>query len=300
MPTQATELRAASVAGTRELSGLGLGLLAVAAFSLTLPATRVAVESLSPALVGVGRSFVAALLAAPLLWMTRQRRPTAEQCRRLGYVILGAIFGFPLLTAWAMQHTSASHGAAIIGLLPLATAIIGAWRAGERPSARFWLAGVAGSAIVVGFALSAGAGSLSLADLAIFAAVLMAGVAYAEGARLAREMGGWQVICWALVLALPLLAPLTIWLAWQHGLPPPSRAWLGFGYVSLVSAFFGFFAWYRALAIGGVCRVSQLQLLQPFMTILFSSAWLGERIDTATIACAVAVAASVIMGRRAA
>ncbi len=277
---------------------MAFGLLGVLSFSLTLPATRLAVASLDPMMVGLGRGLAAACLAAPLLWLTRQRWPTRPQIRSLAVVALGVIVGFPVLSAWAMRHANASHGAVVLGLLPLATALAGALRTHERPSLAFWVSSAAGSLTVIVFALSTGGGSPCLADAALLGAVIAAALGYAEGGRLARELGGWQVISWAVVLASPFLLPPLAWLAWKHGLHATPTSWAGFAYLSFVSSFLGFFAWYHGLAVGGVARVSQLQLLQPFLTLAFAALFFGERFGAGGFACAGLVAASVHLNRR--
>ncbi len=282
-----------------DAAGLWYGLLGVLSFSLTFPATRVAVAYLDPSVVGLGRALVAALLAALLLGATRQRWPTRTELRRLTFVVAGVIFGFPFLSAWALRQVPSAHGAIVIGLLPLATACVATFRGGERPSWLFWLAGLAGSAAVIGFALYSGAGGLHAADLALLGAVVAGAFGYAEGAQLARTLGSWQVISWALVLAAPLLS-IPVGLAiWQHGLAAPPTAWLGFLYVAVVSQFLGFFAWYRGLALGGVARISQLQLLQPFLTLIAAALLLHEQVTPGTIAIALVVVAAVAIGRRA-
>ena len=278
-------------------AGLVYGLVGVAAFSLTLPATRVAVAALDPVFVGLGRALVAAVLAAILLVVRRVPFPGRTQLPGLALVAAGVVVGFPLFSAWAMQHVPAAHGAVVIGLLPLATAITAAWLAHERPSKLFWASAIVGSAVVVGFALWKGGGSPHPADILLLLAVAAAAVGYAEGGRLARILGGWQVICWALVLSAPLLAVPTLMAADARLLVAPAAAWAGFVYVSVVSMFLGFFAWYRGLALGGIAVVGQVQLLQPFLTI-FASAWLlGEEIDTATLITAALVIASIAIGR---
>lgn len=273
------------------------GFLGVLAFSLTLPATRLAVSALDPVLVGLGRSAVAALPAALLLYFTKQRRPTAAQCRALAIVALGVIGGFPLCSAWAMQRIDASHGAVLVGFLPLATAVAAFMRAGERPTARFWLSSIAGSVTIAVFSLSSGGGRLSPGDGVLFLGVLLAALGYAEGGRLAREIGGWQVICWALVLAFPVITGPVLWMVSQHGLSAPLPAWGGFAYLSLVSAFLGFFAWYHGLALGGVAKVGQIQLLQPFLTFVFAAAFLGERFGWKPVICAALVGGFILIGR---
>ncbi len=282
-----------------ETLGFIYGFLGVLGFSLTLPATRVAVAELDPIVVGLGRAFVAAILAAVLLWATHQRLPSSKHLGSLIIVAAGVILGFPLLSAWAMHRVPAAHGAVILGVLPLATAIAGAVRAGERPSRSFWVASTVGSITVVSFGLITGAGQLHPADMALLGSVIAAALGYAEGGRLARVLGGWQVISWALVLAAPIeVIPVTIAVL-QHGLVASPIAWLGFGYVSIVSQFVAFFAWYQGLAIGGVARVGQIQLLQPFLTILASALLLGEKLTPITLGAACIVVASVALGKQA-
>lgn len=227
-----------------EFEGLIYGSIGILVFSLTLPATRIAVVDLDPVFVGLGRAIVAALLALILLLITRQKLPPRRDFPRYCIVVAGVIVGFPLLSAIAMHDTPASHGAVITGLLPLSTALFGVWRAGERPSSQFWIFAIAGSGLVLIFALISGAGSIRLTDWALLGAVVAASLGYVEGAILARTSGAWQVICWSLILSVPLLLPIVL----QH-LPRSiesvsSNAWWAFLYVSAFSMFLGFFAWY--------------------------------------------------------
>lgn len=278
--------------------GLLYGFVGVFGFSLTLPATRAAVADFTPLFVGLGRGFVAAIIAAIVLALSRQPLPSWKQLKELTIVAFGVVLGFPLLSAWAMERLPAAHGAVVLGLLPLATALAAVVRAGERPSLNFWLASIVGSATVVGFALIDGVGQLQLGDLALLGSIVAAAIGYAEGGRLAQSLGGWQVISWALVLAVPVeVLPLAISLEHQNLFASPT-AWLGFGYVSLVSQYLAFFAWYRGLAVGGVARVGQLQLLQPFLTILASALLLGEEITHLTAGAAFVVVMSVAVGRQ--
>jgi drug/metabolite transporter (DMT)-like permease len=197
-----------------------------------------------------------------------------------------------------MQLVPAAHGGVVLGILPLATAVAGAVLLRERPSLAFWLVSLAGGAAVVGFSLLRGGGTLGLGHLALLGSVACAAAGYAEGARLSRSLGGWQVICWALVLSFPLLLVPVVPAVLAHGLPGSPQSWAAFLYVALFSQLFGFFAWYRGLALGGVARVSQVQLLQTFMTIAASALLLGETIDAMTLGFAVFVVASVAVGRR--
>jgi drug/metabolite transporter (DMT)-like permease len=283
---------------TQETKGMLLGLIGVAMFSLTLPFTRLAVTELHPVFIALGRAVVAAACAGVLLWRLRAPWPDAGQRRTLLIISLGVVVGFPVFTSIAMQYVPAAHGAVVIGILPLVTALFGALRFGERPSRGFWLAALAGSALVLAFALQQGGGALHLADLALLAAVISAAMGYAEGARLSETMGGQQVISWALVLSMPLLLPASIWLGWRYGVAASPQTWMAFGYISLFSMFIGFFFWYKGLALGGIARVGQVQLLQPFLTLLGASAILGETLDAKNLLFAVAIIATVVLGRR--
>jgi drug/metabolite transporter (DMT)-like permease len=263
-------------------AGLVFGFLGVLAFSFTLPFTRIAVEQIDPLFIGAGRALVAAALAAIVLAVTRQRLPRARQWMRLCVVAAGVVAGFPLLTSFALQTVPAAHGAVVIGLLPAATAIAAVIRAKERPSIAFWVASGAGVASVVAFIAIAGGGleGLHPSDLLLLGAVVLAAIGYAEGALLSRELGSWQTICWALIVALPVMIPLTVIVVAAHGWPQADAPhWLSFGYLALVSMFLGFFAWYRGLAIGPIAQVSQIQLVQPVLTIVWSALIVGERLD---------------------
>ncbi|MDQ3445816.1 MAG: DMT family transporter [Pseudomonadota bacterium] len=277
--------------------GMLIGLIGVIAFSLTLPMTRVALRELDPWFIGLGRAVVAALPAALWLAAARSPWPKRTQLASLARVALGVVVGFPVCSSIGMQTVPASHGAIVIGVLPLATALFAAWLGGERLSRAFWLCAMAGSVVVIAFALTQGAGSLAIGDLWLLAAVVLGAFGYAEGGRLAREMGGAQVICWALVCSVPLLLPPVVWLAWQQPWPwsPPVAA--SFAYVALVSQWLGFFAWYRGLALGGVARVGQVQLLQVFLTIGFATLLFGEVAPAITWLFAAAVAVTVFAGR---
>jgi len=278
--------------------GLAWGLVGVAAFSVTLPATRAAVAHLDPVFVGLGRAVVAAVLAAIGLAAARSPRPTWTQLQDLAIVALGVVVGFPLLSAYAMRQVPASHGAVLTGLLPLATAGAAAWLAHERPGARFWVWAAFGSVVVAAYALWRGGGAPHVADLLLVGAVAAAAVGYAKGATLSRTLGGWQVISWALVLSAPFLLVPT-WLAADARVASaPWTAWAGFAYVAVVSMYLGFFAWYRGLAQGGIAAVGQVQLLQPFLTIVASALLLGEALDPLTFVAAALVIASIALGRR--
>lgn len=290
--------------GDSESRGLLLGLLGVAIFALTLPMTRLAVGTpeaplMSGLFLAMGRAAVAGLLSAALLLWQRAPLPRRGDWWPLAVTALGVVFGFPLLTSIAMRYVGAVHAAVIIGLLPLATATAGALLHRQRPSAAFWACALLGSALVVVFAvLRSGQQGLSLhpADLLLMAAVACAAVGYAWGGRLAQHMRADAVICWALVLSLPASLPLA-WLAWPQA-AVPAAAWGGFAYVAVFSMWLGFFAWYRGLALGGTVRVSQVQLAQPFMSMLFAVPLLGESLDAVSVSFGLAVLATVALGRR--
>lgn len=277
-------------------AGLGWGLLGVTAFSFTVPFTRVAVAGggLSPLFIGSGRAVVAALLAAAALAGTRQPRPRGLQWARLAVVAGGVVVGFPLLTSYALTTASAGHSAVVIALLPAATAVLAVLRGHERPPIRFWAAAAVGATAALVFASvqGGGSGAVHWSDLLLLGAVLAAGAGYAEGGLLARELGAWQTISWALVLAAPLMTGLVgVSVARRPPTGTPAD-WAAFGYLAVVSMFLGFFAWYRGLAIGPMARVSQTQLVQPVMNICWAALLLHERITWPTVLGAVAVIAA--------
>lgn len=282
----------------RETRGMLLGLLGVVIFSLTLPMTRIVVAEMSPFLNGLGRALTASVLAGALLWWRREKWPTRAQLKSLAVVSLGVIVAFPVFSAWALRTIPASHGAVVNGLLPFFTAIYAFVLGGERPSRGFWGCALLGSLLVAAFALREGGGAPRPADGLMLLAVAIGALGYAEGGKLAKTMGGWQVICWALVVSAPVLVLPVGWLAWQQSTPISLKAWLAFGYVSVFSQFLGFFAWYAGLAMGGIARVGQVQLLQIFFTIGLSALFFGEKVDALTWAFAVAVVATVAIGQQ--
>lgn len=279
-----------------ETRGLLLGLLAVAAFSLTLPATRAALVSFEPVFVCAARIVLAAGLAAVYLALGRCRFPNRGEFKALLAVVAGVVFGFPLFTALAMQHVDASHGGVVLGIMPLTVAATGALVFKERPSPGFWLFAVMGSAVVIAFSLLRSHGGIEPADVYLLIAVITASVSYAVGATVSRSLGGLQTISWALLMGLPIWIPTAILFA-PETLTATPGAWIGLLYVALISQFLGFLPWFRGLALGGIARVGQTQLLQPFLTIIASALLLGESVDTMTVVFAVAVFAIVAAGR---
>lgn len=279
-------------------SAVWLGGVGVLCFSLTLPATHLAEPGFGSVVVGLGRALVAAALAGIVLLVRRERVPPRRTWAGLICVAAGVVVGFPLFSALALEGTPVAHSAIISGLLPALTAIGGVLRGGERPRVLFWLSCGAGVLAVLLFAVVQGGGHLQAGDGWMLAAVGTGAVGYTEGGRLAREMGGWRVICWALLLAAPFLLLPVGWGLVQHGIQSSPLAWLGFAYVALVSMFLGFFAWYAGLARGGIARISQLQLLQPLLTILWAALLLGERLTWLTGASALLVMVCVAVGQR--
>jgi drug/metabolite transporter (DMT)-like permease len=270
-------------------SGWINGFIGVVIFSGSLPATRLAVLEFDPVFLTVVRAAIAGVLAVALLWLFRQRRPARNQRLSLLIVALGVVLGFPLLTALALQHVTSAHSIVFVGLLPLATAIFAVLRGGERPRPVFWMFSILGSALVVGFALAQGLTASPTGDLLMLAAILACGLGYAEGAKLSRTLGGWQVICWALVLALPLMAVLSLWLAPASFSTVSLSAWVCLGYVSLFSMLIGFVFWYRGLAQGGIAAVGQLQLLQPFFGLALAATLLHEQVSLGMLAVTLGV-----------
>ncbi|MFP5076829.1 DMT family transporter [Rhizobium sp. YIM 134829] len=274
------------------------GLIGVAIFSGSLPATRVAVLQFDPVFLTVARAAIAGLIALALLLALKQRWPTRQEVLSLIVVALGVVVGFPLLTALALQSVTSAHSIVFIGLLPLATALFGVLRGGERPKPVFWLFCLAGSSCVAGFAVSQGLRVSPVGDLLMLGAILVCGLGYAEGGWLSRSLGGWQVICWALVLALPVMLVLSLLVqpASFDGIGLP--ALLGLGYVSLFSMLIGFFFWYRGLSQGGIAAVGQLQLLQPFLGLALAAGLLHEPVSPGMIGVTLAVILCVAGAKR--
>jgi drug/metabolite transporter (DMT)-like permease len=279
-------------------SGWMNGLLGVLIFSGSLPATRVAVADFAPLFLTGARAALAGLLALALLLIFREKRPKRADLVPLSIVALGVVVGFPLLTALALELVTSARSIVFIGLLPLATAVFGVLRGGERPHAAFWLFSCLGSALVAGYALSLGTASSLAADAMMLAAIILCGLGYAEGAKLSRRLGGWQVISWALTLSLPAMIVLTF------ATMPPSfvgiggAAWAALAYVSLFSMLIGFVFWYRGLAQAGIAAVGQLQLLQPFFGFVLAAALLQEEVSSSMFAVTFCVVLCVAAAKR--
>ncbi|WP_316838553.1 DMT family transporter [Pedobacter gandavensis] len=267
------------------------GFIGVVIFSGSLPATRVAVLDLNPLFVTGGRATIAGLLATAMLLIFKEKRPSPQQMSHLLIVALGVVVGFPLLTAFALQYVTSAHSIVFLGLLPLSTAVFGVIRGGERPAPVFWLFSILGSLLVVGFAISQGLAAAPLGDILMLLAVILCGLGYAEGAKLSKTLGGWQVISWALVISLPLMAPLTFFMRPESFAAVSTTAWWSLGYIGVFSMFIGFIFWYRGLAQGGIAVVGQLQLLQPLFGLALAATLLHEQVSVGMLG----VTAGVIM-----
>ena len=289
-----------------ETLGLWLGFVGVFVFALTLPMTRLATGTadapqLSPWFVTWGRAALAGCLSILYLVATRSPLPRPEHRGPLALSLLGNAIGYPLLLGWALREVTASHAAVITALLPLATAAAAAWLMHQRARLGFWLFAILGSALVAAYSLlrahQQGHGfGLSHADLLLLGAVTAASIGYVAGAKVTPSLGAERVISWVCVMALPITLP-GAWLTWPEQ-PIALTSWLALGYVGVFSMWAGFFAWFRGLALGGALRVSQMQLLQPFISIVAAVPLLGESLDAMTLVFASAVVATVFMGRR--
>lgn len=281
-----------------QIAGWVSGLIGVLIFSASLPATRVAVSGFEPLFLTSIRAVIAAFLGGTILLFLGRTRPERKDIMSLCIVASGVVIGFPLLTALALQHITSSHSIVFIGLLPFATAIFGVLRGGEKPKRLFWLFSVSGSFIVAAFALSQKGEISLLGDLYMVGAIILCGLGYAEGAKLSKRLGGWQVISWSLMLALPFMLVLTfitLPATWANVSYP---AWIGLGYVSVFSMLVGFIFWYRGLALGGISGVGQLQLLQPFFGLMLAHLLLGEQIHVSMLGATVLVILCVLGAKR--
>ena len=282
----------------KSASGWMNGFLGMLIFSGSLPATRVAVAASDPVFLTVARAAIAGLLGLVLLLVFRQKRPDRGDLISLAVVACGVVIGFPLLTALALKHITAAHSVVFVALLPLSTAIFGVLRGGEHPRPAFWLFSGFGALLVAGFALARGTGASPVGDLLMFGAIIVCGLGYAEGGRLSRKLGGWQVISWALVLSLPVMAPVALFTMPSTWAGVGESAWMGLAYVSLFSMLIGFVFWYRGLAQGGIAAVGQLQLLQPFFGLVLAATLLHEPVGWPMVAVATAVVLCVVGAKR--
>jgi drug/metabolite transporter (DMT)-like permease len=283
---------------SRERLGLLLGFVGMAIFGGTLPATRIAVSAIDPMALTALRTAIAGLCSLVLLLILRRPLPPRALWPQLAIAMLCVSILFPFLMALAMQTVDASHGGVVLGILPIATALVAVVITHERPKPLFWIASVAGAALVIAFALRQGGGALSIGDLLLFAAVTVSAIGYAFSGRLTAQMPGWEVISWVLVMALPISLPAAALTLPADLTSLPLKPWLALLYVALFSQWIGFFAWNAGMAMGGIARVSQVQLLQPFITFALAAFFNGETITLQIILFAAAVVATVAISTR--
>lgn len=279
--------------------GMVLGFIGIVCFSLTLPATSIAVPYFGEIIVGLGRTVIAAIVVGIIFMIKKPSLPNKKQFISLMIVAGGAVLAFPLLTTFAMKSLPVSHGAIEVALLPLATAGFAIWRGGERPSKRYWIASILGAITVLMYAVYLGLGQLQKGDFALIAAVILLGLSYAEGGKLSKELGSWQVIAWAILIGAPFFIVPVAFSISANMLQAPIEAWISLCYLGVVSQFLAYIAWYGGLSLGGIARVGQIQYLQPFLMIGFSVLFLGESITWLTIILALIVVMCVIMGKNA-
>lgn len=264
----------------RFMNGWVNGFIGVAIFAGSLPATRVAVMGFEPGFLTAARAAIAGILGLILILVLKQKKPTKQDWWPLAIVAIGVVIGFPLFTALALQYMNAAHSIVFVSLLPLATAIFAVLRGGEKPNQFFWIFAVLGSAVVFAYMFFiSGDTSLGIGDFYMLMAIIFCGFGYAEGGVLSRKIGGWQVICWALILSLPFMLFLTIFYMPTSFQNISASAVVGLIYVSLFSMLIGFFFWYKGLAQGGIAAISQLQLLQPLMGLAIAAALLHEHVS---------------------
>lgn len=265
------------------------GFIGVVLFSGSLPATRVAVLEFNPLFLTVARASIAGILALIALLVFKEKRPNRKQIFPLAIVALGVVVGFPLLSALALQYVTSAHSIVFIGILPVATAIFGIIRGGERPRPIFWIFSIIGSLLVIGYAVAQGLTASPMGDILMLGAVILCGLGYAEGAKLTKTLGGWQVISWALVLSLPVMLLLSFIYVPTSFEGISTGAWISLAYVSLFSMFIAFIFWYNGLAQGGTATVGQLQLLQPFFGLALSAYLLHEKVSIGMLAVTIGV-----------
>ena len=282
----------------KETKGMLIGFVGILIFSLTLPVTKIAILSFDPYFIAFGRATLAGALALAYLVILKEPMLAKADIGKLVVIALGVVFGFPILTTVAMAYGSSSHGAVILGMMPLASTVIGAIRFGERPSIGFWLVSILGAALVVTYALLKSSGSFTLVDVLLVLGGICACIGYVEGGELSRKMNPRAVISWALVISLPANIVFSYLTFDSAYLNVGTFAWSIFVYLSLFPMFLGFFFWYEGLAIGGIARVSQVQLIQPFCTLIVASILLGDSLTWTNVVFAVLVVSTVILGKR--
>lgn len=275
-----------------------IGFIGILIFSLTLPVSKIAVLSFNPYFIAFGRAALAGLVALAYLFLKKEAAPTKTDFVKFVVIALGVVFGFPILTTVAMTHGSSSHGAVILGMMPLVTTVIGVLRFKERPSLGFWLVSLLGAALVVLYALLKSSGSFTYIDGLLVLGGISACIGYVEGGELSKKMSPRAVISWALVVSLPINLVMSWFTYSPEYIHASTVAWISFAYLGLFSMFLGFFFWYEGLAIGGIARVSQVQLIQPFCTLVAASILLGDSLTLINLIFAVLVVSTVMLGKR--
>ncbi|AZB26333.1 MULTISPECIES: DMT family transporter [Chryseobacterium] len=283
-----------TISKDQAVSGWINGFIGVLLFSGSMPATKLAVMEMDPIFATIARAVIAGILALSVLLIYQEKRPAKKQLFSLVLVAIGCVIGFPLLSSLALQYLTSAHSIVFLGMLPLATAIFGVFRGGEKPHPVFWLFSVIGSLLVIGYAFSQGISASPVGDILMLLAIILCGMGYAEGAKLSKTLGGWQVISWALVISLPVMLPL-FFIYFPTNVESISfRGWFGLGYISLFSMFIGFIFWYKGLALGGITTVGQLQLLQPFFGLALAAYLLHEQVSIGMLGITVGVILCVI------
>lgn len=278
-----------TISKDRAVSGWINGFIGVLLFSGSMPATKLAVMEMNPIFATIARAVIAGILALSVLLVYKEKRPAKNQLFSLVLVAVGCVVGFPLLSSLALQYLTSAHSIVFLGMLPLATAIFGVFRGGEKPHPVFWIFSVIGSLLVIGYAFSQGISASPIGDILMLLAITLCGMGYAEGAKLSKTLGGWQVISWALVISLPIMLPL-FFIYFPSQIEAISfRGWFGLGYISLFSMFIGFIFWYKGLAQGGITTVGQLQLLQPFFGLALAACLLHEQVSIGMLGITVGV-----------
>ena len=281
-----------------ETKGMLIGFVGISIFSLTLPFTQMAVNEMSPFFVAFARASIAGICALILLIFTKSKFPNKIQIRRLIIIVIGVIYGFPIFTSIAMKTLPSSHSGIVLGILPLAMSLFAAIKYKEKPSSSFWMISIFGTFIVISYTFIDNNGSLIIEDLWLLFAILFAAIGYSEGGTLAKEMGSIGVISWALVISLPINL-FASYLFYEINYSSISfQAIISLTYVGLFSMFIGFFFWYKGIAIGGISRVGQVQLIQPFLTIVGAYFLTNEKITTLNILFAFMVLIVIIIGRK--
>ena len=282
----------------KETKGMLIGFIGILVFSLTLPVSKITVQSFNPYFIAFGRASLAGLVALSYLLYKQVPLPSKTDLFKFAVIALGVVFGFPIFTTLAMKEGSSSHGAVILGMMPLATTVIGVIRFKERPSIGFWLVSILGAALVMMYALLKSSGSFTYVDILLVLGGICACVGYVEGGELSRKMNPRTVISWALVISLPINIVATYFTFSSSYWGADVVAWTSFVYLSIFPMYLGFFFWYEGLAIGGIARVSQVQLIQPFCTLLASSFFLDDRITLMNMVFAFLVVSTVILSKR--